>query len=802
MKEYDEIRKNDGQIGEPGKNDPAGMYRELYESLTDIPSRVRFLLGMQQYIVGTKEIRGTSKPEDETAYETLAGEFTEKYLKNGSPDQQRKIFQTLALLKAENDLGYYETFKKEYSKYKETTAHRQAKAMWVADQTGPGIKKTYINGMIKSFSEALPGGTHFNSWMSGAKEEFLEEHKLSPQDEHAFREISEATQKQISYKEIEDWTEGRGRQIAGRSKRDAMRLQNTTFEDLYMNGRDPGTIDPVEESTRLKNEWKQLQTLEDKLRFMKDVSVYSICIALQYGVRYSLDETLTEMKEEFKEQYISNGTLESAKEVFGQIGKMMAEEALEILPEIKKQYDRMQVKDLQKDKMAVKKGNLLAFSTQSGIAFNAISDLNKEMQAAFHLSEKVARAALKETGVSKNITMAEFGRLMGESEKTLPVYLEKNKVKPEDKAVQVRMAKKKQSELEAYERIKDDVLRKQPLGYTEKAKDSFLKEMEQDPEKGYVVKENKKLLEHIIFVGSTERSESGLEEWLKTKEGLKREEIEKDTYYQVINDRVKKQDRSVSYEQYIRLHTGTEITRAGEEKQAECLAKAFAADILKERGAEFSLKQIHRLADTIKKEKGFADLMKDKEAVKSALCGVKPLGECRIRLMGPSAKTPLENISGYIDDMSSLYGNMMPSKKRSREYQALHKAVKKIADLKGKYDMNNEKDRLAAEKEIMKLNVNLVSCITAYTDGKEKTRFTDDGKERFNNAVDALAILSRNAPSMQQHARVFVTNINRIRKVEEGHEKFVNLDDFGTERARQAKIDRDIKKTKQSPKTL
>ncbi len=139
------------------------MYRELYESLTDIPSRVRFLLGMQQYIVGTKEIRGTSKPEDETAYETLAGEFTEKYLKNGSPDQQRKIFQTLALLKAENDLGYYETFKKEYSKYKETTAHRQAKAMWVADQTGPGIKKTYINGMIKSFSEALPGGTNFNS---------------------------------------------------------------------------------------------------------------------------------------------------------------------------------------------------------------------------------------------------------------------------------------------------------------------------------------------------------------------------------------------------------------------------------------------------------------------------------------------------------------------------------------------------------------------------------------------------------------------------------------------------------------
>ena len=58
-----------------------------------------------------------------------------------------------------------------------------------------------------------------------------------------------------------------------------------------------------------------------------------------------------------------------------------------------------------------------------------------------------------------------------------------------------------------------------------------------------------------------------------------------------------------------------------------------------------------------------------------------------------------------------------------------------------------------------------------------------DGRDKFDNCLDALAEMERHVPGMKQEARELVERTNTVRKVKSGPD-FVDLKQFGASRAK------------------
>ena len=73
--------------------------------------------------------------------------------------------------------------------------------------------------------------------------------------------------------------------------------------------------------------------------------------------------------------------------------------------------------------------------------------------------------------------------------------------------------------------------------------------------------------------------------------------------------------------------------------------------------------------------------------------------------------------------------------------------------------------------------------------GKKAVRWTDNGKERFNNALDALGVMVKHIPGAESQIQKVVGRINDVR----WERNAVDLKQFGAERAENAKAKRDAK---------
>ena len=115
-----------------------------------------------------------------------------------------------------------------------------------------------------------------------------------------------------------------------------------------------------------------------------------------------------------------------------------------------------------------------------------------------------------------------------------------------------------------------------------------------------------------------------------------------------------------------------------------------------------------------------------------------------------------------IRDMSNLGKNMMSARDRSPEYQKLVNSVKKMGRL-NRDDYTNPQ----VVQETTNAGLEVLRAVEDYTKGKKKVRSNDDGKERFNNALDALGILYQNVPGMRPEIDKVMARINKVRKAED-----------------------------------
>mgnify|MGYP006988835907 CR=1 FL=1 len=277
---------------------------------------------------------------------------------------------------------------------------------------------------------------------------------------------------------------------------------------------------------------------------------------------------------------------------------------------------------------------------------------------------------------------------------------------------------------------------------------------------------------------------NGIEEWYEGEGKELQNLMEINASRQIINDFNKKYNgKEVSYEQYIRLHTGFGVCSSGASRKSDCLAKAMAANALHKRNAAFSLDSIHSLAELIKERPEFKRIKGDDNTLDKALVDSVGINDMTNELFGKPYLVPDNSLERYIEKMNKLSKNIMPKTGRSREYRAFYDAVKSIGDMKGRFDLSLKQDKMAAGELVKEYNLNLINTIQVYIKDKEKVRSSEGGKERFNNVLDTLAVFSGNVPKLKDTINKMIVNINRIRDAKIGSGKYVNLSDYGVSRA-------------------
>ena len=147
----------------------------------------------------------------------------------------------------------------------------------------------------------------------------------------------------------------------------------------------------------------------------------------------------------------------------------------------------------------------------------------------------------------------------------------------------------------------------------------------------------------------------------------------------------------------------------------------------------------------------------------------------------------MTDINAYFDDMKTLLDNMKSSKGRSDEYKDMFSRIEKTVALKDKIFENDEE-----RQRQVNYSAFLVSfTVDKYMKGKKSVRTFEGGRDRFDNSLDALAIVSKYAPNAAPRVKKLTDRINEVRN-DKNHK--INLNEYGAERAKDAKRVRDERK--------
>ena len=149
-----------------------------------------------------------------------------------------------------------------------------------------------------------------------------------------------------------------------------------------------------------------------------------------------------------------------------------------------------------------------------------------------------------------------------------------------------------------------------------------------------------------------------------------------------------------------------------------------------------------------------------------------------------------EKMKQYKKDMEKLLFNMMNAENpevRSREYQRLMRSVKRAAEI----TLNNN-DVLGNIEKIADANFELLAAAFNYMDDKKKVRSSWDGKARFENALDALAVVRKYASGTKSIIDKYVDSINEKRGTQDRMARWhVDITEFGADNAEAKELARE-----------
>ena len=264
--------------------------------------------------------------------------------------------------------------------------------------------------------------------------------------------------------------------------------------------------------------------------------------------------------------------------------------------------------------------------------------------------------------------------------------------------------------------------------------------------------------------------------------------LEEEPVIEAGNPKLPEKDVS-NYLIYIQAHTGQQMVEKTVREKIETASKAAAAYMLLRASntKSYSVSDIHTNATRVKQTLDLANMHEtDLDDMLRSLEGlVKGVnGQLRSLYGYP------EDFPAYVDKMKTLVSSLMTSDNRSAEYKNMVNALKEVSEL----DPNSA---MLTQDEIISKNYKAMESLEKYMKGKKRVRKTDVGKEHFDNALDALSIMSEHNAMLGDKAQSIVDRINEVRGSEAPeHENHVSLSNYGAERAVRAKETR-IEKAKE-----
>ena len=216
------------------------------------------------------------------------------------------------------------------------------------------------------------------------------------------------------------------------------------------------------------------------------------------------------------------------------------------------------------------------------------------------------------------------------------------------------------------------------------------------------------------------------------------------------------------------------------EMKIDAISKVMAAHALKVKGIAFDVKKIDKIAKHFK-ELYCLDDLKNHPHVDQAVSSVD-----QALSFGETARKNLYTVrpdqyESYSDEMKELLKNMQGKKGRTDEYKELYDAIQEAAELQEKTASMSKAEKASAYRNS---NIRIVEAVKKYIKGKKSPRTITSRKDRFDNALDSLAIVVKTNQNSAIRIYKMIADINTHRNAD----KKINVNSFattyGVERAR------------------
>ena len=835
---------------------PKSEMGDIYCSLGSITDKLEYLIDNQLCVDANKSINKVTQKELDDQ-EGLVDFFIEHYITNGTPEMHKQIFTHLGMLTGESiEQTCYEKKEFEES-FKKPEDNMDKKSYWLARHSNSGKKSDAVNAFSGKLKEALTdskiacenefkaSGLSESSTMEdffksaglskteiasrlhkygitakkNMHEYFKETYADRSDDEikammyHTYalnkaqnyitkgskdyfvnnkpyedikRELEDINKKNKQKPDeqgIEDWIEKTGnkklKRINGYNQREfSKRIKHKYENKSYIK-------EPIPEKQvyEAKRKYRSLKTMEEKLDYLVTLNAMEQCKEqLQAGAsNKTIDYPAIIASDEFTKEYTNTPNISVIKKYYQNVGK----KAGEFTVAFQKERDKLLKGFPEDDPNRLLKANYLAEHTyESGTKRTSFSIISQRITGN---SSKMMDTVWNAAHMNLDMTMGEFLKKTGMGETEYNEFFSKNpNITPESKAADIYRIDSFGNEQDPEYAMQKDFFDKTIMKWMQEGKDAFAAKNKIKGEK------LKQYHTDANFLASDYKI-SKIRDWVNETGNKQIEKYINNSYHEVMNEHNKKYVGGESYDQYIRLHTGYDIKNKSVKEKQENLAKSIAASILKTTEKSLDIKKIHSYAKTVKALPGYKDIVNDPEKLDYYLSGEGRISEAKTEALKCVSEVTEESVEAYVKAMKKLQDNMKTSEKRSDKYKEFHKAVDAIGNLVGKYDFSNKADRLAACKELTTLNTILLDKTVTYITDKEKVRTYEDGRDRFDNALDALGNLYEYVPNSRSNITPIVDRINNKRDAKIGSEKYVDIQKYSGKRAEDAKKTRDLK---------
>ena len=235
--------------------------------------------------------------------------------------------------------------------------------------------------------------------------------------------------------------------------------------------------------------------------------------------------------------------------------------------------------------------------------------------------------------------------------------------------------------------------------------------------------------------------------------------------------------RTVSYDNYIKLHTGVGSMNGTPEEMVDDMAKVMAAGIMPKQKPpkEFDPKAIHVAAEQIKDKFNLRGL--EEAEVRNALKDPESVRKLAQEQHRKTYSVDKEHYGEYLSDMRKLYANMKAPDGTDKEYQKIFDSVKKAAHL----PKDPDKAQASTEKLqglIEQTNSEIFEAMDRYVDKNAIQIGPQDDK-----MLQVLSVMEDAVPNAKGRTDDMVGRIRDAKGITNiGDPNYIELEEYGLDR--------------------